>query len=313
MIVVTGAAGFIGSNFVRHLNHYGYTDLILVDFDETANLLCRLDLQYLEFVPADVFFEWAGKYASQVDFVVHLGAQTDKDINDYAVFKKWNVEYSQRIWSWASQNHIPLIYASSAETYGEGMTSCIDDDKALYKLKPVSLCGRSKHEFDQWVLKQVSMPPFWYGLKFFNVFGPNEGQKLKNASLVYQLVRQIMTKQIATLPLVGGQEPLYDFVYVTDVTTVMMWFMNHFPARGLYNVGTAYARPLSVAAQSVFSTLKIQPQVEFSENMTCPVLPSAGLYADLSKLRKVNYKKSFLSLETSVRRLVKASLSKENC
>ncbi len=312
MIVVTGAAGFIGSDFVRHLNHYGYTDLILVDFDETASLLRREDLQYLEFVPVGNFFDWAEKCASQVDFVVHLGAQTDNDINDYSVFKKWNVEYSQRIWSWTAQNHIPLIYASSAETYGDGMTACIDDDKALYKLKPLSPCGRSKHEFDQWVQKQVSMPPFWYGLKFFNVFGPNEDQKLKNASLVYQLFRQIMTKQIATLPLIGGQEPLYDFVYVADVTTVMMWFMNHLPVRGIYNVGTAYARPLSVAAQSVFSTLKIQPRVEFSENLTHSFLPSAGLYADLSKLRKVNYKKSFLPLETSVRRLVKASLNKEN-
>lgn len=312
MIVVTGAAGFIGSNFVRHLNHYGYTDLILVDFNVTVNFLRRQDLQYLEFVPVDVFFDWAGKYASQVDFVVHLGAQTDKGINDYSVFKKWNVEYSQRIWSWATQNRIPLIYASSSETYGDGMTACVDDDKALYKLKPVSFCGRSKHEFDQWVQKQVSTPPFWYGFKFFNVFGPNEDQKLKNASLVYQLLCQVMTEEVATLPLIGGREPLYDFVYVTDVTTVMMWFMNHLPMRGLYNVGTAYARPLSVAAQSVFSTLKIQPRVEFTEKLTHSFLPSAGLYADLSKLRKVNYKKSFLPLETSVRRLVKASLNKEN-
>lgn len=310
MIVVTGATGLIGSHFVQHLNQYGYTDLILVDdFTETAKSTPWLDAQYLEMVPVEDFFDWTATHGSQVDFIVHLGVSMDNAVEDYSIFKKWNVEYSQRVWSWATQQRVPLIYASSAETYGNGPTPCLDDEKTLYKLNPLTLWGRSKHEFDQWVQKQFSQPPFWYGFKFFNVFGLNENNRVNEQSIVYRLVRQIMLEQKATLPCLAGKEPVYDFVYVTDVSTVLMWFMNHLPSSGLYNLGTGYARPLSVAAQSAFSTLKINPQWEFTENIVHQLPPSVGLYANLAKLRKMQYKKNFLPLETSVRRLVKSCLN----
>lgn len=312
MIVVTGAAGLIGSHFVQHLNQYGYTDLILVDdFTEVLKYPLWQNAHYSEMVPVEDFFDWAAVHGSQVDFIVHLGVQVDDAVEDYSIFKKWNVEYAQRVWSWATQQRIPLIYASSAETYGDGPMPCLDDEKTLYKFNPLTLWGRSKHEFDKWVQKQFSQPPFWYGFKFFNVFGLTENDRVNKQSALYRLVRQIMLEHKATLPCLSGKEPVYDFIYVSDVATVMMWFMNHLPPSGLYNLGTGYARPLSVAAQSAFSILKIHPQWEFAENAVHPLPPLAGLYANLAKLRKIQYKKNFLPLETSVRRFVKTCLNVE--
>lgn len=312
MIVITGAAGFVGSCLLRHLNDCQRSDLILVDdFSPSAKRRNWENTQYLDKIAVNDFFDWACKNVNHIDFIVHLGAQTDNSITNYDVFKRWNVEYSQRIWSFAAQNRIPLIYASSAETYGDGSSGCRDDESLLYQLRPLTPCGRSKHEFDLWVKKQSLQPPVWYGLKFFSVFGPHEEHKGCSASVVSALVGQICKEQspVVTLPQkADGSEPLFDFVYVKDVVTVLTWFMNHLPPRGIFNLGTAYPRPLSAVANAAFSLMRKSARIEFVMADAFP--PSdiaAGVCADLAKLRSVGYKKSFYPLEKSLGHLVRTA------
>ena len=264
-IIVTGAAGFIGSCMVSYLNQQGFENLILVDeFDEEEKEFNLLHKKFIVRVERENFFDWAEKEKPKVDFVFHLGARTDTTEFNYAIHQHLNVEYSQKIWNYCTINNIPLVYASSAATYGEGEFGYEDDHEIVEQLKPLNAYGISKNEFDKWALHQEDHPPFWAGLKFFNVYGPNEYHKARMASVIFHSFNQI--KQNGKVKLFRSHkdsckdgEQLRDFIYVKDVVAVCYWFMEqttgHRPqatevsiggqssvVNGLYNLGTGIAR-----------------------------------------------------------------------
>jgi ADP-L-glycero-D-manno-heptose 6-epimerase len=230
-IIVTGAYGFIGSCLVSYLNQKGFENLILVDaFDADEKELNLLHKKYIVRVERDNLFDWLQKEKPKVDFVFHLGARTDTTEFDYSIHQKLNVEYSQSIWNYCTLNNVPLVYASSAATYGEGEFGYDDSHAIVPQLHPLNPYGISKNEFDKWVLHQQNTPPFWAGLKFFNVYGPNEYHKARMASVIFHSFNQI--KQNGKVKLFRSHKEGYedgqqlrDFVYVKDVVQVCYWMM----------------------------------------------------------------------------------------
>jgi ADP-L-glycero-D-manno-heptose 6-epimerase len=192
LIVVTGAIGFIGSGFVSFLNQMGYTDIVVVDdfykWRKEKNLKMK---KIHDWVHRDLFLSYFEKTASQIDVVFHLGARTDTVSEDTAIFDKLNLEYSKEVWRICTTNAIPLVYASSAATYGDGAFGFSDAHTTVENYIPLNAYARSKHQFDQFVLTQKETPPCWYGLKFFNVYGPNEYHKDRMASVIFHAWHQI--------------------------------------------------------------------------------------------------------------------------
>ena len=244
-IIVTGAAGFIGSCLVGFLNENGYENLVLVDeFDDEEKELNLLHKKYTVRVERENFFEWVSKEKPAPAFVFHLGARTDTTEFNYAIHRHLNVEYSQKMWNYCTINQIPLVYASSAATYGDGKLGYNDDLAVIESLKPLNPYGVSKNEFDKWVLHQADHPPFWAGLKFFNVYGPNEYHKKRMASVIFHSYNQV--KQDGFVKLFRSHkagfkdgEQLRDFIYVKDILSVCFWMMETpgIPS-SIYNLGT---------------------------------------------------------------------------
>ena len=269
MIVVTGAIGFIGSAFVGYLNQLGYADIVVVDdfyqWKKEKNLKGK---RVHDWVHRDLFIAYFEKMASQVDVVFHLGARTDTISEDVAVFNSLNLQYSKDIWRICTANQIPLVYASSAATYGDGAFGFSDDHAVVSKLKPLNAYAQSKQDFDQWVLTQKNTPPRWYGLKFFNVYGPNEYHKARMASVIFHAFHQI--RDTGRLKLFkshrpewkdGGQER--DFIYVKDVLE-MVWNVYELkPESALYNVGTGKARTFKDLGDSTFAALGLESNIEY--------------------------------------------------
>ena len=269
MIVVTGAIGFIGSAFVGYLNQLGYADIVVVDdfyqWKKEKNLKGK---RVHDWVHRDLFIAYFEKMASQVDVVFHLGARTDTISEDVAVFNSLNLQYSKDIWRICTANQIPLVYASSAATYGDGAFGFSDDHAVVSKLKPLNAYAQSKQDFDQWVLTQKYTPPRWYGLKFFNVYGPNEYHKARMASVIFHAFHQI--RDTGRLKLFkshrpewkdGGQER--DFIYVKDVLE-MVWNVYELkPESALYNVGTGKARTFKDLGDSTFAALGLESNIEY--------------------------------------------------
>ena len=233
-IVVTGAAGFIGSCLTGFLNEKGYEQLILVDefsrVDKVDNLKGK---KFKHRVERDDFFQWLELNKPDIGFLFHLGARTDTTEFDYAVHERLNLEYSQRVWDYCMIKQIPLVYASSAATYGSGELGYSDDHQLPFRLEPLNAYGISKNEFDKWAILQQSHPPFWAGLKFFNVYGPNEYHKGRMASVIWHAFNQI--KKSGTVKLFKSHRPdfkdgqqLRDFIYVKDILKVCFWFMENF-------------------------------------------------------------------------------------
>src|SRR5579872_912152 len=247
-IVVTGAAGFIGSCLVGLLNDHGYTDLIVVDEfgrdDKAPNLKGKV---FAEKVEREEFFDWLAVQRPKVTFVYHIGARTDTTEFDYSIHEHLNVEYSQKIWRYCVAGAIPLVYASSAATYGAGEKGYDDRHELVDELKPLNPYGVSKNEFDKWALRQTATPPFWAGLKFFNVYGPNEYHKARMASVIWHSFHQIKKQGVVKLfkshrPDYKDGQQLRDFVYVKDLLKVCYWLMERQPASGIYNLWTGKAR-----------------------------------------------------------------------
>ena len=269
MIVVTGAIGFIGSAFVGYLNQLGYADIVVVDdfyqWKKEKNLKGK---RVHDWVHRDLFIAYFEKMASQIDVVFHLGARTDTISEDVAVFNSLNLQYSKDIWRICTANQIPLVYASSAATYGDGAFGFSDDHAVVSKLKPLNAYAQSKQDFDQWVLTQKYTPPRWYGLKFFNVYGPNEYHKARMASVIFHAFHQI--RDTGKLKLFkshrpewkdGGQER--DFIYVKDVLEMVWNVYDLKPESALYNVGTGKARTFQDLGTSTFSALDLEPNIEY--------------------------------------------------
>ena len=316
-IIVTGAAGFIGSCMVSYLNRRGFEKLILVDeFDDEEKELNLLHKKYIVRVEREDFFGWVQKEKPAVDFIFHLGARTDTTEFDYSVHQRLNVEYSQKMWNYCAMHNIPLVYASSAATYGEGELGYDDSHDIIEQLQPLNPYGISKNEFDKWVLHQDCHPPFWAGLKFFNVYGPNEYHKARMASVIFHSYNQI--KQNGTVKLFRSHkegyedgEQLRDFVYVKDVIAVCYWLMEHQPASAIYNLGTGQARSFNDLVKSTFAGLDMQPSIEYID-MPADIRDKYQYFteANMDKLRKAGYKDEFYSLEKGVDDYVRNYLAK---
>lgn len=304
MIVVTGAAGFIGSCMAAKLNEMGRDDLILVDdFSKEAKRRNWEGKRYVDKIHRNDFFQWAEKHYEDIDFVIHLGARTDTTEFDYSVFEELNVSYTQRMWTFAARHGIPLVYASSAATYGAGELGYVDSHTLPYKFQPLNPYGKSKNEIDKWVLKQQQQPPCWYAFKFFNVYGPNEYHKGRMASVILHAFQEIQETGRVRLfrshrPDFADGEQLRDFVYVKDVVRAIYWFTKHLPQSGIYNLGTGRAESFLTLATSTFKALRIEPNIEFVD-IPEDIRDKYQYYtqADMKKMRAAGYNRPFYSLE----------------
>ena len=315
MIVVTGAAGFIGSVMVGTLNQQGRKDLVIVDdFNKEAKLANWKDKQYQCKVQRDVFFDWLETHHNEVEIIIHLGARTDTTEFDKAVFDKLNLNYTKTMVTLCTRFGIPLIYASSAATYGMGECGYSDNHQIIPQLKPLNPYGVSKNELDKWLLNQPQKPPFWYGLKFFNVYGPNEYHKGRMASVIFHSERQI--RETGKVKLFRSHNPEYedgkqlrDFVYVKDVASVICWLMQHKTDSGIYNLGTGKARSFIDLATATFTAMGIATNIEFID-MPLDIRDKYQYFteADMSKLRSIGYTKPFFSLEDGVKDYVQGYL-----
>ncbi len=307
MIVITGAAGFIGSCLVSKLNSEGINDLIVVDdfsiLEKVPNLRGK---QFKAKIERAVFFEWFRENKSQVKFVFHLGARTDTTEFDVKIFDELNVNYSKEMWKACAEFGVPLVYASSAATYGLGELGYADSHEVVEHLKPLNPYGDSKNDFDKWVLQQAKTPPFWAGLKFFNVFGPNEYHKARMASVIFHAFNQISEK--GGMKLFRSHKPeftdggqLRDFVYVKDVVNVCVFLMQHQKNSGIYNLGTGIARTFLDLAKSTFSAMGKSVNIEFIDTP----LDIRDKYqyfteAKMKKLKGIGYTQDFYTLEEGV-------------
>jgi ADP-L-glycero-D-manno-heptose 6-epimerase len=321
-IVVTGAAGFIGSCFTGFLNEKGFKQLILVDefsrLDKVNNLSGK---KFSHRIERDDFFQWLEINKPEIGFVFHLGARTDTTEFDYAVHERLNLEYSQRIWDYCMIKQIPLVYASSAATYGSGELGYADNHELPFRLEPLNAYGISKNEFDKWAIRQQSCPPFWAGLKFFNVYGPNEYHKSRMASVIWHAFQQI--KQNGSVKLFKSHRPdfkdgqqLRDFIYVKDILKVCFWLMENFERikdNGLYNLGTGVARSFEDLVRATFSGTGEPAKILYID-MPEDIRDKYQYFTEarMEKLITAGYTESFYSLESGVLDYVKKYLSSNN-
>jgi ADP-L-glycero-D-manno-heptose 6-epimerase len=319
-IIVTGAAGFIGSYMVGYLNEQGYNNLIIVDdFSEAEKKINYHTKKFTAKVERAELFDWMSKNNPAIDFIFHLGARTDTTEFDYSIHEELNVEYSKQIWNYCTEKNIPLVYASSAATYGGGEHGYKDDHDILDKLEPLNPYGVSKNEFDKWAIErsqeslvgsQKLCPPSWYGLKFFNVYGPNEYHKARMASVIFHAYNQITKSGKVNLfkshkEGFNDGEQLRDFIYVKDVVAVCYWLMQKQPANGLYNLGTGKARTFNDLVKSIYSALEKETMIEYID--TPADIRDKYQYfteADMNKLKNAGYNAPFYSLEEGVKEYV---------
>lgn len=307
MIVVTGAAGFIGSNLIKRLNTDNFNYIIAVDkFDNPAKNKNLEGLKIKERIERNTFFDWLDKNQEEVEFIFHIGARTDTTEFNWEIFKELNVEYSKHIWQRCVQYQIPLVYASSAATYGLGEQGYDDDESKIHLLKPLNPYGESKQVFDVWALEQKDKPFFWAGLKFFNVYGPGEYHKGRMASVIWHAYNQIKTT--GCMKLFKSHHPDYkdgeqrrDFVYVKDVVEVCYWLMHHRKNSGIYNLGSGKARTFLDLAKATFKSMRVEEKLSFID--TPEDIRDKYQYfteANIDKLKSIGYSKKFHTLEEGV-------------
>lgn len=323
MIIITGAAGFIGSCLVKKMNDEGHLKNLIVvdDFYKTKKDPNLADKSIRDWIHRDIFIKWFERYHSQVDFVFHLGARTDTTEQNKELFDKLNLNYSKDIWKICAEHQIPLVYASSAATYGLGEHGYKDSHSIVSKLKPLNPYGDSKNDFDKWALRQKTTPPNWAGLKFFNVYGPNEYHKGRMASVIFHTCRQI--KSTGAMKLFRSHrkdfkdgEQSRDFIYVKDVVDVCHFFYDKYSKgegeNGLFNLGTGTARTFYDLAKNTFLGMGKKPEISFID--TPKDIRDTYQYfteADMSKLRKAGYDKPFSSLEDGIADYVENYLIEE--
>lgn len=307
MIIVTGAAGFIGSCLVGKLNQEGYYDLVLVDdfskHEKDKNLEGK---RFSQKIDRSQFGKWLDENENFVQFIFHLGARTDTTEFDYEILKELNLDFSKMIWEKCVKYGLPLVYASSAATYGSGEFGYDDEHSLSEKLHPLNPYGISKNEFDKWALQQEKKPYFWVGLKFFNVYGPNEYHKGRMASVILHSFKQIQEKGSVKLFRSHNEkykdgEQLRDFVYVKDVMEVCYFLMHHRKDNGIYNLGSGKARTFLALVNATFKALDKNPQIEFID--TPNDIRDKYQYfteANMAKLKSIGYSKPFTSLEEGV-------------
>jgi len=317
MIIITGAAGFIGSCLIQKLNDEGYFDLVLVDdfsdLEQNKNFAGkRFSLQ----VDREEFPSWLRANHLHVQFLYHLGARTDTTEFDYDLLKRLNLNYTRELWKICVEYGLPFVYASSAATYGLGEYGYDDNFEDLQKLRPLNPYGESKNDFDIWAQQEVERPYYWAGLKFFNVYGPNEYHKGRMASVIFHTYQQVMNSGEMNLfqshnPGYRDGEQMRDFVYVKDVVEVLYFLMHHRRDSGIYNLGSGKARTFLDLARNTFIALGKEPKINFIP--TPEDIRDKYQYfteATMEKLTSIGYHKSFTSLEDGISDYVKNYLSK---
>ncbi len=307
MIIVTGAAGFIGSCLISRLNADKFNHIIAVDdFSHPEKNRNLENKKIREQVDRKEFFKWLDEHGSEVEFIFHIGARTDTTEFNYAIFDELNILYSKKIWEKCIQYQIPLVYASSAATYGLGELGYDDNEAIIPHLKPLNPYGESKNEFDKWAIIQEQKPFFWAGLKFFNVYGPNEYHKGRMASVIFHAFNQI--NATARMKLFRSHNPDYrdgeqmrDFIYVKDLIEVCLFLMHHRKNSGIYNLGTGQARTFLDLVKNTFRSMGKPEQIDFID--TPADIRDKYQYfteANMSKLRSIGYDKPFHSLEDGI-------------
>ena len=311
MILLTGGAGFIGSNTLLALNKCSRKDIIVVDninSKEKSNNIKGLD--YLFNINKNDLWSWLNSNKPKLSLIIHLGACTDTTENDKKYLKKNNLEYSINLFKIAQKEDIPFIYASSAATYGNGKNGFSDDHNWLDELEPLNEYGRSKHLFDKWLINQKQKPENWAGLKFFNVYGPNETHKGNMASAVYKFVNQ--SKENKIIKLFKGShgyedgEQERDFIYVKDVVDIILWFSFSNPKNGIYNVGSGKTTTFNAIANHLSKIVKGAKKVYIDFPTGLLDIYQAYTKAEINKLRQSGFKKDFISIENGLSKMIKA-------
>jgi ADP-L-glycero-D-manno-heptose 6-epimerase len=316
MIVVTGAAGFIGSVLVGKLNSIGIENILMVDdFSNEQKKVNWSSKKFSDKMDRADFLKWFDENASQVKFVYHIGARTDTTEFNKEIFDELNVNYTKAIWNTCTKNNIPLVYASSAATYGGGEQGYADNHNEIPALHPLNPYGWSKQEFDVWALQQINTPPQWQGLKFFNVYGPNEYHKARMASVIFHSFHQI--NNTGKVKLFRSHRPdfkdgwqLRDFIYVKDLVNVCVFLMQNKVQSGIYNLGTGKARSFYDLADSTFRAMDKTTDIEYVD-IPADIRDKYQYFteADMSKLIAQGYSTPFTSLEEGVRDYVTNYLS----
>jgi len=309
MIIVTGGAGFIGSAFIWRLNQEGIDDIVIVDRLGTDNKWKNLvNRRFVDYIHKDEFLQMvcADQVPFEISAIVHMGACSSTTERDADYLWKNNYLYSRRLTEWAMKRNIRFIYASSAATYGDGTLGFSDDHSKISKLKPINMYGYSKQLFDLWVLKN-KLENKIAGIKFFNVFGPNEYHKEEMTSVIFKAFHQI--KETGKVRLFksykkeypdGGQ--MRDFVYVKDCLDVMWWLFNNQKVNGIFNLGTGKARTWNDLIKAVFVAMGRKTNIQYIE-MPESLRDQYQYFtqAEMNKLKITGCPVVFLSLEDSVR------------
>jgi len=324
MLVVTGGAGFIGSVLAAALNEAGRSDLVIVDrfgHDEKWRNIAKRD--FFEIVPVEALHSWLERFGGEVEAIFHLGAISATTFTDADEIIAKNLNYSIALWRWCAAAKRPLIYASSAATYGAG-TAGFDDAggiDAFKRLRPMNLYGWSKHAFDLWALRQAvagAAPPHWAGLKFFNVFGPNEYHKGDMMSLVAKNYRKVAAGE--TIRLFKSHRPDYrdgeqrrDFVYAKDCVAAMLWLWRQGRDSGIYNIGSGEARSFLDLMNALGTACGRAPNIEFVD-IPPEIRPNYQYFteATLTRLRQAGYNAPFTPLEAAVTDLVTHHLAQSD-
>ena len=308
MIIVTGAAGFIGSCLIQKLNELKFRYIIAVDDFSNADKNRNLDgKSIMERIDRKDLFTWLEKNNREVEFFFHIGARTDTTEFDTNIFDELNLDYSKTVWEACVAYQIPLVYASSAATYGLGELGYDDNEDLIPSLKPLNPYGDSKNDFDIWALKQTKKPFFFAGLKFFNVYGPNEYHKGRMASVIWHAYRQIQSN--GSLNLFKSHrddfkdgEQMRDFIYVKDLIDVCLFLMEHRKNSGIFNLGTGKARSFNDLGKATFAALGLEPSINYIDTPT-DIRDKYQYFteANMAKLRSIGYTKGSTSLEDGVK------------
>lgn len=318
MIILTGGAGFIGSCFLRKLNDKGISDIIVVDHldnsDKWKNLVGK---KFKDYVDKDDFIDLAGSgRMNKPDYVIHMGACSSTTLTDASYYMRNNYEYSKALAGWAIQSKAPFLYASSAATYGGGEAGYSDKPDNIYNLNPLNMYGYSKHLFDLWVLENNIINKV-AGVKFFNVFGPNEYHKGDMMSVICRAFKSVKENNLIKLfksyraDYKDGEQKR-DFIYVKDAVEVMYYFFTNPKRTGIFNLGTGKARSWNDIANSMFLALGKKTNIEYTDMPD--YLRAKYQYfteADLSSLRSAGCSYQFTSLEESVKDYITGYLSKD--
>lgn len=316
MLVITGAAGFIGSGLVRFLNQAGRKNLVLVDDFSRADKVANWSNEhYIARIDRRHFVQWLERCHADVEGVFHLGARTDTTEPSVELFNELNLNYSKAVWEVCTRHDIPLVYASSAATYGLGELGYTDSHEVVDQLQPLNPYGRSKNDFDRWALEQTETPPHWYGLKFFNVYGPHEEHKGRMASVIFHAYHQI--RKTGKMKLFRSHRPdvadgmqQRDFIHVDDVLSMCHFLFAERPESGLYNIGTGQARSFLDLVRNTFRAMGLEPDIEFID--TPADIRDTYQYfteADMRKLRAAGYTQACHTLEEGVEAYVRGWLS----